>query len=215
MDSRELITRRFGELDKASREPRRRKIEDSTFADSAWYQEWVTNALNLLQGVFGQQSPHWRNLQELYSKFRGSESNVFEAIGVFRAAKSDYEGGYLFNVERSISGEVLGDFVALAKSALREGHKDVAAVLASAALEDALKRYAAASGLSVEDASMQTVVAALKTKGFVSGAQKTLLEAMPKLRDYAMHANWDKLSEPDVGSVIGFVEQFLLSHFSA
>jgi len=33
-------------------------------------------------------------------------------------------------------------FVELAKIALSEGHKDVAAVLASAALEDALKRFA-------------------------------------------------------------------------
>jgi len=37
---------------------------------------------------------------------------------------------------------------------------------------------------------------------------------MPKLRDYAMHANWAKLSSADVGSIIGFVEQFLLAHFS-
>jgi hypothetical protein len=37
---------------------------------------------------------------------------------------------------------------------------------------------------------------------------------MPKVRDFAMHANWEKLSAPDVSSVIGFVEQFLLSKFS-
>jgi len=29
-----------------------------------------------------------------------------------------------------------------------------------------------------------------------------------KIRDYAMHANWDKLSPEDVNSMIGFVEQF-------
>ena len=36
---------------------------------------------------------------------------------------------------------------------------------------------------------------------------------MPKIRDYAMHANWDKLSDTDVSSIIGFVEQFLLTSF--
>lgn len=30
----------------------------------------------------------------------------------------------------------------------------------------------------------------------------------------AMHAEWDKLSEPDVNSIIGFVESFLLTKFS-
>jgi hypothetical protein len=87
-------------------------------------------------------------------------------------------------------------------------------VLACASLEDALKRYARENNLEVDDKVMQEVVSALKSKGLVSGAQKSLLDTMPKLRDFAMHANWDKLTSADVGSIIGFVEQFLLSHFS-
>ncbi|KVC20747.1 DUF4145 domain-containing protein [Burkholderia cepacia] len=54
----------------------------------------------------------------------------------------------------------------------------------------------------------------LKSAGLVGGAQKTLLDAMPKLRNFALHAQWDKLTEPDVNSIIGFVEQFLLNKFS-
>ena len=130
------------------------------------------------------------------------------------AAKSDFEGGYIFDLEKALSGEILGDFVTLAKAVLKDGNKDVAAVLASAALEDALKRYARDNSLNVDEKVMQEVVSALKSKGLVSGAQKSLLDTMPKLRDYAMHANWDKLTNEDVGSIIGFVEQFLLSHFA-
>src|SRR5206468_378166 len=47
-----------------------------------------------------------------------------------------------------------------------------------------------------------------------SGAQKTLLAGMPKIRNQAMHADWANLTPHDAGSVIGYVEQFLLSHFS-
>ena len=130
------------------------------------------------------------------------------------SAKEAYEGGYLFNVELSISGEIFGDFVNLAKQALNEGHKDVAAVLASAALEDALKRYAKSNGINVDDATMQKVIGAIKSAGLVSGARKTLLETMPKIRNCAMHAEWDKITEPEVNSMIGFVEQFLLTEFS-
>ncbi len=122
--------------------------------------------------------------------------------------------GYLFNLEASISGELLGDFVALAKEALRESHVDVAAVLACAALEDALKRYATASGLDVTNKPVPEVVNALKAKGLVAGAQKTLRDTTPSIRDYAMHANWDKITAPDVSSVVGFVEQFILQYFS-
>jgi hypothetical protein len=58
------------------------------------------------------------------------------------------------------------------------------------------------------------VVNALKGSGLVAGAQKSLLDTMPKIRNAALHAEWNKLSEPDVASVIGFVEQFLVNKFS-
>ena len=122
---------------------------------------------------------------------------------------------YVFSVDLTISGEIFGDFIILAKQSLAEGYKDVAAVLASAALEDSLKRYAQVNGLNVEKKQMTEVINALKSNGLVSGAQKSLLEAMPKIRNYAMHGDWEKISEPDVSSIIGFVEQFLLSSFGS
>ena len=64
-----------------------------------------------------------------------------------------------------------------------------------------------------DDQSMVQIVAALKSKGLVGGAQKSLLEMLLKIRNYAMHANWDKISREDVGGVIGFVENFLLMLF--
>ena len=60
---------------------------------------------------------------------------------------------------------------------------------------------------------MQEVINALKAKGLVSGPQKSLLDSMPKVRDAAMHADWQRITSEDVGSVIGFVEQFLLKEF--
>ena len=108
-----------------------------------------------------------------------------------------------------------GDFVVLAKQSLDEGHKDVAAVLASAALEDALKRYAKVNGLNVEGATMAKVISAIKSKGLVSGASNSILDSMLRIRNYTMHAEWEKVNEPDVNSIIGFVEQFLLQKFSS
>jgi ribosomal protein L20A (L18A) len=111
-----------------------------------------------------------------------------------------------------IFAELFGDFVNLAKESLREGYKDVAAVLACAALEDVLKQFAQKNGLSVEDKDISQVINSLKSESLVSGAQKSMLDVMPKIRNYAMHANWSKITDVDVSSVIGFVEQFLLSN---
>ncbi len=180
------------------------------------WMKWATSAQNLILAVFSEDSPHYSNLVSAISRcFAGYDYEVNAIYGVFESAKEDFEGGYVFDIDLRISGEVFGDFVGMAKHALSEDHKDVAAVLACAALEDTLKKFAEVNGLTFEDTSMTGVVNALKSKGLVSGAQKTLLNTMPRIRNLAMHAQWEKISAPDVSSVIGFVEQFLLSNFSS
>jgi hypothetical protein len=209
------ITKRFVELE-AQMNTLRSHVDDSGFRkyNIAEWQQWATSVKNIIRAAFGEDSPHYENFAAFYEKCKGWDDDVDALKGIFRGAKADYDGGYAFSVQATISGEIYGDFVALAKTSLAEGAKDVAAVLACAALEDALKRFALMNGLPVSDKGMQEVVNALKAKGLVGGAQKTLLDTMPKVRDYAMHANWDKITPQDVGSVIGFVEQFLLAKFS-
>jgi hypothetical protein len=188
----------------------------SGFAEQQPFYTWVSSALNLVQGIFGKDSPHYERLNAEISRIEYnyiSEERLNSCRGLFLGAKSDIDGGYLFNLQMSFSGEIFGDFVSSAKAALDEGKHTVAAVLACAALEDALKRYAITKGLDVDEKTMDEVVNALKSQGLVSGTQKSLLATMPKIRNHAMHADWEKLTPQDAGSVIGFVEQFLLSHF--
>lgn len=206
---------RFEELDRSfSALPFRSGNGYEDYVANGEWRGWATSAQSLIVAVFGENSSHTASFKTLHMRCNGRRSDLGGLGAIFRSAKADFEGGYVFNVEIRVSGEVFGDFVLLARQALSEGHKDVAAVLASAALEDALKRYAVSNGLDVTGQSMQEVVNALKGGGFVSGAQKSLLDTMPKLRNLALHAEWQKLSEPDVSSMIGFVEQFLLSNFS-
>ena len=70
--------------------------------------------------------------------------------GFLRNSVSDIRGGRV-NIQSQIRGEILGDFLSLAHETLNTGQKDVAAVLACAALEDTLKRCAIDRGLNVED----------------------------------------------------------------
>ena len=184
------------------------------FARGGSWQKWATSAESLIKAVFGIGSPHYANFARKMEQSQGYQEEVEALQGIFLSAKEAFEGGYVFDVELTVSGEIFGDFVVLAKQALTEGQKDVAAVLAAAALEDTLKRYAKVNGLEVDDATMKEVIGAMKSKGLVSGPRKSLLDAMPQFRNSAMHAEWEKVTEPEVSSVIGFVEQFLLSEFS-
>lgn len=210
----DTFARRFVELEKSYSSIPYDLYGSVRYVPNGQWHRWATSVQSLILAVFGESSPHYRNFVSAYKKCTGSESEVEALRAVFLSAKEDFEGGYVFDVDLRVSGEVFGDFVALARQSLAEGYKDVAAVLACAALEDALKRYASAKGLAVSDKSMQEVVNSLKSKRLVAGAQKSLLDTMPRIRNFALHADWDKISEPDVSSVIGFVEQFLLTKFS-
>ena len=211
----ELFTKRFEELKHESDSfPFESGNYGHKYVESGIWKKWATSSESLIKAVYSEDSPYYRSFKTSIEKCRGWQEEIKELKGIYMSAKEAYEGGYLFNVELTISGEIFGDFVNLSKQALNEGHKDVAAVLASAALEDALKRYAKSNGINVDDATMQKVIGAIKSAGLVSGARKTLLETMPKIRNCAMHAEWDKITEPEVNSMIGFVEQFLLTEFS-
>jgi len=181
------------------------------------WQAWITSALNLASYAFGEASTYHKELSNLNAKFNlGSGTAALARSGpeVLKAAKADLAAGVIGSLEARLSGEIFADFITLAKNALKEGQKDVAAVLACAALEDTLKKFAVLNELNVDGKTMDSVVGALKGAGLVSGAQKTLLDSMPKIRNFAMHADWAKISEPDVASVIAFTEQFLLTNMS-
>jgi len=211
----EIFKKRFIELDEIHPKFHYRSSSiGGNFSPSGQWEGWATSVENLIRAVYGEETPHYRNFREAYTKCHGSDHEINKMISLFRSAKGDFEGGYIFNVELRISGEVFGDFVALARQSLAEGQKDVAAVLACAALEDAIKRLAVTNNLSTDGKTMVELVNALKSAGIVSGAQKSLLEVMPRIRNMAMHAEWSKITEPDVCSVLGYVEQLLLSKFS-
>ena len=160
---------------------------------------WTVSAQELLRTVYGEHSLYYREFCECVTA-----GQIGAFVSIFQSAKRDYNGGFnTGDIRLRISGDVLGDFVALARTLLDDGHKNVAGVLAAAALEDVLKRYATENDIDTEDRNMTEVISALKSKGLIKGGQNKLLQALPKIRNLALHAQWDKFSELEVGSVLG------------
>ncbi len=174
--------------------------------------QWGNSCLHILKLAFGQESDYYTNFNA-HIKVHSYNLYLDPLVGIMKAAFDDYSLGFALDLKTAISGEIFQDFLELAKRALQEGNKDVAAVLASAALEDTLKRYAEKQGLNIDDKDLTEIVNTLKSQGLVGGTLKNSLAAMVKIRNCAMHADWSKISAPDVSSLTAFVEQFLITHF--
>ena len=115
------------------------------------------------------------------------------------------------------AGASLGDILGLAKEALEGGSgnsKNVAAVLAAAAYEDTLRRMAESFAGVTDRRDLQDVISALKSAGVLQGASIATAIGYLKFRNDALHADWAKLDESVIRSIIPFVETLLLKQFS-
>ena len=183
----------------------------------------VTLAItNMFETLYGHRSPQQDLVERLRKQADSTSMNpdirlraFMELLhGCLRTLAVDIREGRIVNIRSEARGEVLGDFLALAREALDQQEKDVAAVLACAALEDVLKRYASNRGLDVHDKDMSSVVNALKAAGVIPGPQGALLSGFVKLRNKAFHAQWEAIDIAAVNSIIAFTEIFLVKQFS-
>ena len=140
---------------------------------------------------------------------------AFRLRGYLEALKSDVAEGRIVDVQSDAKGEIFGDFIALARRTLNEGGKEVAAVLACAALEDSLKQCAKNHALEVDGKTMLNVVNALKTASVIDKTEGAVLKGFSEVRNNAFHAQWKAIDTPAVTSILAFNEGFLIKHFSS
>ena len=180
-----------------------------SYVDAAEISLVATDIVTMIYGTGSSQANMVKEAQE------GEDTVAIAQYmhGYLRELREAITDGLMVNIQSELRGEILGDFLVLANEALAEEQKDVAAVLACAALEDALKRCASARGLDVQDKYMPEVVNALKAEKVIRKNQAALLSAFVKLRNDAFHAQWIKIDTADVKSMIGFTEEFLAKQF--
>ena len=182
-------------------------------------EEAISSTINILEKLYGTNSEKLKAYTLLFRDYAQNLNLKKEKIrtatfGVLKSIKSEVEAGLLGNLKLQAQSGIFGDFINLAKESLDES-KDVAAVLVSAALEDALKRFAMQNNLDVAEKDMAEVINALKSKGLLKGPQASIVQGHAKLRNKAFHANWDKIETASVNSALAFTESFILDTFSS
>lgn len=185
-------------------------------------EELFIGALGIANLVYGNNSPQVTYLSEMRDKIANSKYNenskydalYLSTIGVLNNFEKEITNDFVLNLEKIISGEIYSDFLLVSKDAISNGFKDVAVVLACAALEDSLKKYGKLKSLDVDNKEMSDIINLLKSSGAISGPQLKVIQSYTKLRNKAFHAEWDNIDTPEVKSLIAFLEEFIIKNFS-
>jgi hypothetical protein len=159
----------------------------------------------------GKKSVHYNNFESQYKRDGKATGELFDYCkGIFRAARADFEGGYLFEVEDLVSAEVIDDFLEQAQYLQEKGYKDPACVIAGVALETGLKRLCARHSVSM--ASMNKMNAELAKAGVYNVGMQKQITAWADRRNSAAHGNWDDYDHADVADMIRGVKRFLAEY---
>ena len=177
---------------------------------TASFQGWATNALNLLQRVFGEDSIHYQHLNEQYKSWNGRESSFESYRAIFQAAKEDYEGGYIFKLRGLIHAEVFDDMLEQATELLSAGYEDPVCVVAGVALETTLKELCTRN--SIPHAKVDKMNADLCKAGIYNMAMQKQVTAWAERRNKAAHGDSSASSNADVEEMIRGVERLIAEH---
>ena len=216
MLANKLIQQRFSELlEKASavQKTYREPFGDSItyyLVNSEIFTEWATSVLGLLQRVFGEDSPHYKNFNEEYRRYHGYSSDFENCRGVFKAAKEDYEGGYLFNIRGLIKAEDSTDALEQATDLLNGGYKDPACIVAGVALEITLKELCNRNNIPI--AKMETMNVELCKKDIYNMGMQKQVTTWAHWRNKAAHGEWNEYSNEDVNDMIKGVTRFVAEY---
>lgn len=212
-----LISRRFEELTakaKAVSKTREQISGGSQYAvSSPLFKEWATNALSLLEKVLGRQSVHYENFSKCFIPHSaiGWENSFEDCCGIFKAAREDYEGGYLFNVRALVKAEVLSDAFTQAKELLEKGYKDPACVLCRVALETVLKELSERKRIT--QGKLDQMNADLCKAGAYNMVKQKQITAWADIGNKAAHGKWDQYTEKDAQSMLDGVEALVADLF--
>lgn len=167
--------------------------------------------------MYGDKSPQLAAFTQQIQENRAPQDVVRCCNGVLANLKRELQHGLTGDLRKQISGEVLADLIQLSRSALNQqgdGAKNVAAVLAAAAFEDTIRRMGKTFAGVIGHDDLSDILKQLKDANVMQSPQVGIAQSYLNFRNHALHANWDKIEGESIHSVLAFVEQLLLKHFS-
>ena len=187
--------------------------------------ELYNGTLSIMLALYGPESSQQKALQTYIEALRNkghpqSDNTIYGIVnailGVLTSIKAELDSGFIGSLRATLTGEVLTDFIKLARATLDQSGddaKNVAAVLSAAAFEDVLRRLADVKSVGYQE-KLSDVLAALKNAGILQGTEVGIAQSYLSFRNRSLHAQWNEVDRPATESILAFTEQMILKHLT-
>jgi len=172
----------------------------------AEYQQWLSSSANLISliappdSIFGKECPRITADQEAKT---GIPSRMVQKIyGLLSSAKDEWERGLLRKIEYMVVAETFDDFLDQAQLYHKGNKKIEASILASAILEDTVKRIAKKNDVDTKGVSLEPLIDSLVKSGIFTPVKAKRVKVSAAVRNHALHAEWDDFDIKDAGELI-------------
>ena len=188
-------------------------------ADEAGIVEVQQGTLTAMRALYGADSSNQRHLLLELDRHRHVRPDLVSMAVVLQGALAnmlaEVGASFVGSLKARVAGEILADFVSLAREVLSEAGddaKNVGSVLAAAAFEDSMRRLAVQNGIPHHE-KLADVLTALKDASILQGSQVAISQSFLTFRNRALHAKWAEISRADAQAVIGFTEEIVTRYF--
>ena len=189
-------------------------IEDKDIPE---YQVWLGSVANLLRLVAIPDSYYFEECKRLtnHSEMsRGIPLHIVQKMfGLLKSAKKEWEEGLLRRIEYIVSAATFDDFLDHAALYHKGDKKIESSVLASAVLEDKVKKIATKHGIRTSGISLEQLIDDLVKAEVFTMVKAKRVKGYAGVRNHSLHAEWDEFDIRDVGELIkgtrDLIEEFL------
>jgi len=178
------------------------------------YQSWLMSSVNLLHLIAKKDNPYLvecENLSEkgLYGNKGLSPSGFARMQGILLSSKEEWERGLLGEVEYIVAAETFDDFLDNAEQYHKANKHQESAILASAVLEDTIKKIALKNSVDFKGKSLDPIIDELVKSDIITQVKAKRIKAHIGVRNKADHANWDEFDIKDVGEMIKGIRELI------
>jgi hypothetical protein len=232
------ILRRFEELDEEAKGVASSKTTKTGCVDTPWVEgmpaprppqiptvdqnlltRWQTSALSLIERVFGKESAtcqRFRSAIEKKSSYNTDDVLAFnEQLAIFQSAKSDVQGGYLFEIRNLVHAEVFTNELDQARHLLDAGYKPAAAVIAGTVLETTLRELCNQHPNLAAAESLNRMNDGLTREGVYNQARHRQIQAWADIRNAAAHGRPNDFEAIDAARMIEGIRDFIAAQLDS